>query len=176
MLEEEEKFGEDVELPPGTAGGVFGQRWWWLGRPWVILAVVAVLLAALGTVLWWTLSRPSATVPHLLTQLYERLIHWGERLKLQWQPHQTPYEQARLMVQAVPEGEAQIHSITSLYVRECFGPAAASGDELKAAAQSWLTLRPLLWRRWLRRLARPPQRLIRWWDRWSRRLASQFPG
>jgi len=47
---------------------------------------------------------------------------------------------------------------------------------LNAAARAWVTLRPLLWRRWLRRLFRPPQRLIRWQKRWSRRLASQFPG
>jgi len=132
-------------------------------------------LAVLGTVVWCILRRPPAAVPHLLPLLYERLIDWGERLKLRWQPHQTPYEQARLMARAVPEGQAQIDCIAGLYVRERFSPSPVSDDELASAAQAWLALRPVLWWRWLRRLARPPDRLIRWWDRWSRRLASQFP-
>ena len=175
--EDEEKFGEDVDIPAGPAGGMLGLgQWWSLNRPWVISVAGLVLLAALGVVVWWILRRPPAAVPHLLTQLYEQLIHWGERLKLRWQPHQTPYEQAGLMAQAVPEGKAQIDCIASLYVRERFSPTPASGDELNGAAQAWLALRPVLWRRWLRHLAQPPERLIRWRERWSRRLASQFPG
>jgi hypothetical protein len=144
--------------------------------PWTIAVAVGSLLAALVAVVLWKLRRPPSTAPHLLTQLYERLIQWGERLKLHWLPHQTPFEQARLMAQAVPEGQVQIDSITGLYVRERFGPAPAADDELDAAAQAWLALQPLLWRRRLRRFARPPERLLRWRDRWSRRLGSQFPG
>ncbi|MDH7486256.1 MAG: transglutaminase domain-containing protein [Anaerolineae bacterium] len=173
----EEKFGEDMYIPTGPVGGASGPgQWWTLNRWWVTLAAALVLLAALGGGVWWTLRRPPAAVPHLLTQLYVRLIRWGERLKLPWQAHQTPYEQARLMAQAVPEGQAQIDRITDLYVRECFSPTPISSDELASAAQAWLVLRPCLWRRWLRRLAQPPEGLIHWRDRWSRRLASQFPG
>lgn len=148
-LLEEEKFGEDVTLPERGAGI--------LGYPvkliwgWIALAV-GVLLAALGSLLWWLMRRPPPTTPHLLIQLYERLIHWGERLNLRWQAHQTPYEQAQLMALAVPEGRTQIDSITRLYVRERFSPITASDDELDGAARAWLALRPLLWRRWLRRL------------------------
>ena len=177
QMEEEDRFGEDVDIPPGPAGGMLGLRQWWpLGMTWTILVAIVVLLAPTGAVVWWMLRRPPSAAPHLLTQLYERLIQWGERLELRWQVHQTPHEQASLMAQAVPEGQVQIDSITSLYVRERFGPAPASDDELDAAAQAWLTLQPLLWRRWLHCLTRPPERLLRWKDRWSRRLASQFPG
>jgi len=115
MWEEEEKFGEDVILPE-RAAGILGYR---VGLIWGWIALaVGVLLTALGCVIWWTLRRPPPTTPHLLIQLYECIIRWGERLNLRWQAHQTPYEQARLMALAVPEGQPQIDSITDLYVRE----------------------------------------------------------
>jgi len=177
MLEEEEKFGEDVELPGGTVEEAFGRGRWWLRTPWIILAVM-VSLAVLGGVVWRTILHPPLpAAPHLATRLYERLVHWGQRLNLPWQVHQTPYEQGRLMAQVVPEGRAQIDHITNLYVRKCFSPVPISNDELTAASAAWLALRPVLWRRWLRRLIRRPEEwLRRWQERWSRRLASQFRG
>jgi hypothetical protein len=175
--EDEDKFGEDPELGSGPAGGMLGQRGWWPLSPlWTIALAAGVLLSVLGGATLWILLRPPPAVPHLLTQLYERLIRWGERLRLSWGAHQTPYEQARLMAHAVPEGQEQIDSITGLYVKERFGPAPAGDEDLNAASQAWLALQPLLWRRWLRLLAQPPERFVLWRERWSRRLAQQFPG
>jgi transglutaminase-like putative cysteine protease len=175
--DDEDKFGEEPDIGTGPAGGMLSPEGWWpLSTLWTVLLAMGLLLAALGGLAIWMLRRPPAAVPHLLTQLYDRLIRWGERLKLSWLPHQTPYEQARLMAQAVPEGQDQIDRITGLYVRERFSPAPSGAEELDVAAQAWLALQPLLWRRWLRLLAQPPERFALWRERWSRRLARQFPG
>jgi hypothetical protein len=80
------------------------------------------------------------------------------------------------MASAVPEGQEQIDSIAGLYVRERFGPVPAAQEDLDLAARAWLDLQPLLWHRWLRLLAQPPERFVQWRERWSRRLARQFPG
>ena len=175
--DDEDKYGEDPEIGPGPAGGMFRQAGWWpLSIFWTMVLAIGLLLASLGGAVLWILRRPPSAVPHLLTQLYERLIRWGERLRLSWVPHQTPFEQAGLMALAVPEGQQHIDSITGLYVRERFGPVPAAEEDLDLAAQSWLALQPLLWRRWLRLLAQPPERFVQWRERWSRRLARQFPG
>jgi transglutaminase-like putative cysteine protease len=175
--DEEDKFGEEPDIGAGPAGGMLTTEGWWpLSTLWTVVLVFGLVLAATGGFVLWLLRRPPATVPHLLTQLYGRLVQWGERLKLSWLPHQTPYEQAQLMAQAVPEGQEQIESITGLYVRECFGPTPARDEELSSAAQHWMVLQPLLWRRWLRVLVQPPERFVLWRERWSHRLARQFPG
>jgi hypothetical protein len=80
------------------------------------------------------------------------------------------------MAELVPEGEEQISTITGLYVRERFSPAPTADDDLASASQAWLTLRPLLWQRWLRLLAQPPRRFVFWRDRWKRRLGLQKIG
>jgi len=174
--EEEDLQGSRGEEFPPPGGGMWSDRRWPLSTLWTVLLALAVLLPASGGIVWWMLRRPRRAGPNLLVQLYELLIHWGERLKLRWQPHQTPYEQGRLMAQAVPDGEEQIGVITGLYVRERFGPAPAAAEELASASQAWLSLQPLLWRQWLRQLAQPPRRFVFWRERWKRRLGLQKIG
>ena len=162
--------GDAFPLPGG------GGRGWPLSTLWTVLLALALLMLAAGGVIWWLLRRPLQASPHLLLQLYEKFIHWGERLRLRWLPHQTPNEQGQLMAQMVPEGRKQIGTITGLYVRERFGPAPAADEELASASQAWLSLRPMLWHRWLRLLAQPPVRFVFWRERWKRRLGLQKIG
>jgi hypothetical protein len=174
-MEDEEKFGPEPLFGEGV-GGVLRAAAWPLSLPWTIALGVSVLLLAAGLAGWWLLRRrPPSLASSPLTQHYLRLVEWGERLRLKWQPHQTVYEQAGALTLAVPEGQAHIDQIARLYVLERFSPLPAGQADLESASRSWSLLRPMLWRHWLRRLSRP-EGLMRWYDRWSRRLSRQFPG
>ena len=72
----------------------------------------------------------------------------------------TPYENARRLGRAVPEGREPIDSITESYVQFSF-----SGRRMQAsnsgALVAWQALRPTLWRSWMNRKLRqrtPPER------------------
>jgi len=174
---DEDKFGEDPELGQGSVGGLTrGQSWWPLSLGWTIASAVAIGLVFAGLVAWLISRRRRSRAASILTDLYERMILWGQRLRVQWQAQQTVFEQAQAMGRAVPDGRDQIHSIASLYVRERFSPVPASQEEIESASRAWGALLPILWKTWVRLISRPPKRFVQWRERWSRRLASQFPG
>jgi transglutaminase-like putative cysteine protease len=74
---------------------------------------------------------------------YARLVRLARWLGVDLQAHQTPYEQARLLREAVPETSEEINHITDDFVRETF----ARDDRGAARARSiWQHIRLSLWR------------------------------
>lgn len=103
--------------------------------PW--LASLGVILLAVGGG-WFFLRKskllgPTAFTPDLPTILFDRMHRWAERLGISFRLSATPYEQARELTQALPQGRRPIEQITESYVQQQFGPGeglavSASGD------------------------------------------------
>lgn len=150
-----EQMPEDASAFESAAGTIANTPWW-------MWALVTPLLLAGGLWFIWRtrVNGPIGFDPDLPPILFERLQNWAMRLGLGGPASDTPYEQARSLSTALPEGEQPITSITEQYVQYRFRRRLAdsvsysvseSNDEL---TQEWQTLQPLLWRRWLRKLAR----------------------
>ncbi len=119
---QEEMF--DPMDEPGVFGDEFsfGEEASALAHSWWLWALVTPLALAVGLwVIWRTrVAGPSQFDPNLPPILYERLQRWATRLGLRPPESDTPYEQARHLSQAVPEGRASIRAITEVYVALSF--------------------------------------------------------
>jgi transglutaminase-like putative cysteine protease len=164
MLDEFQDPGMEGTFDPSLQDkeGAFARSTWWL---WALLT--PLLLVVGGYVIWRTRVRgPNAFDPDLPPILFARLQRWAERLGLRPPIHHTPYEQARRLTRAVPEGQAPIVAITDSYVRYRFARHASAAQPGRVAtagsvgapdeglAASWQTLEPVLWRAWLNKLLR----------------------
>ena len=147
MFNDPNAFGEDFEL--GASSSVLEDRMWWL---WGILTPV-VLVVGLALIWRTRFALPTDFDPHLPSILYARLQGWGTRLGMDTAPSWTPYETARRLGRAVPEGRVPIDTITETYVRYSFSGRQAP-DSAANARGAWNQLQPVLWRAWARRLMR----------------------
>lgn len=147
LRSEEDKYGEseDVaggDLPAGqTADSPPVVRQIGLG-----LALLAIMAAAVVILSRRQRQQPRQPVlsPDIPLRIYERLERWAARVGLARRPSQTPYEHTRVLVTALPEGEAPIRRITDLYVQECFSPTALTARDLQSIFSDWQSLQPLL--------------------------------
>jgi transglutaminase-like putative cysteine protease len=120
---------------------------------WLVGLMLLLIPAGLTTV--WALRERKWRGLNLVERVYEKLCHFARRLGIPYRGHQTPYEYAAALITAVPEGQGPVRRITDLYVRKRFSGREISGEE---AGEAWRSLRPILWRRWLRRKLEKLQR------------------
>jgi len=128
----------------------------WLGG--LILLTTPMVLAA-----FWAWREQKQRGLSLVERIYQRLCDFARRLGIKFQQHQTPYEYAAALRTTIPEGQDAVQRIADLYVRERFSGREVRGQE---AGEAWQSLRPILWRSWLRRKLESLQR----------RAASRIPG
>jgi hypothetical protein len=168
LLGDEDLLGPDMQTDAGgavqpasaadqTAAADSGRL-----RMWIGLAVLAVLAAAVGAVIWR--RRQPATQrtieralldPLFTVKLFGRLLQWAQWLRLPLLSSQTPNEQAAALVAAVPEGQTAIQSITDLYVEDLYSPHGPDQRKSEQALVAWSALQPLLRRTWLQIRLRP---------------------
>jgi len=143
----EEGTGEEDDLPAGEGGFIYSQA---TGRRQVVRLVAGLILVSIsaGLATIWALRERKWKGLNLVEQVYERLCSFARRLGIEFQRHQTPYEYAAALSTVIPEGQDPVQRITDLYVRERFSGREVSGQE---AEEAWRGLKPILWRRWLRR-------------------------
>lgn len=140
------------QMPAG--GGRFQPR-----PVWIALGVL-LMLAVLGAGWWMIWGRPTygpdAFEAELPALFYERVSAWTRRLGVALQPAQTPYERAAVLGQSLPLGRPFIQRITEIYVQHRYGRrrALAGGADDRELDENWRRLRPILWKAWLKRLAR----------------------
>lgn len=171
MDESQQPFADDALQQLSLEEQARARRRWWI---WAGLTPVLLVLG--GWLIWRTrVSGPTAFDPDLPPILYERLQRWAQRLRMIGPASQTPYEQARDLGRALPEGRKPIATITDGYVHYRFSGRAARAAAMTAAGQtsdieasavqtatgvndplimSWQSLEPVLWKAWLRRLVR----------------------
>lgn len=142
-------------------------RYWWV---WALLTPL-VLVGGLWFIRRSRYSGPSGFEPELPSIFYERMQRWADRLGLSGLVSHTPYEQGQFLSRALPEGRAPITNITENYVRYRFSrrplpveihhstvpPAPVtemiSESDNGTLTQDWQLLQPLLWRKWVAKLA-----------------------
>lgn len=142
QLPEDNFFGD-------FAGEAVDRAPWWI---WAIVTPLVLLGAAL--LLFRTrMFGPNAFTPDLPPILFERLQMWAQRLGIPFGEQQTPYEQARRLSRALPEGRGLIDDITDTYVLYRFSNRADRSAPVDGehVVESWEELRPMLQRAWLRK-------------------------
>jgi transglutaminase-like putative cysteine protease len=109
--------------------------------PWQV-ALAGLILGAAAIVLYLA-NRYNRQVESDVDRSFGRLGVWSNRLGLHWQPNQTPYESAELLVSAVPAGEEPVLALTQQYVQKRFSPQQHEADDFDPQRE-WRVLRPLL--------------------------------
>lgn len=130
-------LGVDEGANSGGAG-FFGDI-----SPWTIGITTTVLLVA--AVMMVMAQRVNTRIEADVDRSYDRLGGWARWLGITWRPTQTPYEQADLLVSAVPDGQAPVRNLTRQYVRKQFSPER-NAEEGFDPTQEWRSLRPVLLR------------------------------
>jgi transglutaminase-like putative cysteine protease len=133
----------------------------WLVLPGVLGALALVLV---GSVTWWLtddwrLSRKAPMV--VITTLYRRLGHHGQRLAVPPRPGSTPHEftvalaahvvelaSGRRYARLVASAPQEVSRLTALYTRGLYSPHLPGAAERAEALRTWRRLRQRLWLSW----------------------------
>ncbi|NOX61525.1 MAG: transglutaminase domain-containing protein, partial [Chloroflexi bacterium] len=165
-----------IEPEPEQGGGAMGSALSapaeFIGQRWGYLLLMVSILGVLLLAIWSArrMTQPPKpgkkpvfrTVPAgFAVRLWEKLVTWARRLGLTDAPSLTPLERAHMMAELAPEAAADIQAITQLYIRDQYSPHPITVDDASEAHMRWLTLRPLLIRRWLDMRLRMPKGLRR---------------
>ncbi|PKO22938.1 MAG: hypothetical protein CVU38_06675 [Chloroflexi bacterium HGW-Chloroflexi-1] len=139
-------------LPRGDTRTPGFADWVQTHRAGLIVGVLAVILSVAGG-LWLRRQRLALLAdPNLLGRLFGMMETWATRLRIPWPASHTPLEHAAAFNQALPEAEPTVNRVTTLFVAQQYGRQRPPADALTSTAEEWEQLRPLLWKRWLRRL------------------------
>lgn len=114
---------------------------------WQMLAAVLVVAMAAGAVL--LAGRMNRAIEGTIEGSYSRLAMWGRWLRLPMMASQTPNERADVIVDAVPEGEQPVRTITDSFVRSRFSKRKQL-DLFTYTNAEWRELRPILFREGIR--------------------------
>lgn len=141
------------ELPQGMEGYVEAQNpvSRWFERNWGRLAALLVLAVALGGFIMYWRRRNAAFFQEsdLLARMFGVLGMWARRLKVPWAPSQTPLERAAQFNRKLPEAAPAVDNIAHLFVAQQYGRQEPPPGTLATVTESWRTLQPRLWRRWV---------------------------
>jgi hypothetical protein len=154
--ERREEKEVDAEIAPETAPlPIFG-----IG-PWSMAPCggALVLLVIGGTIIAWYLLTRKPRSPSPMERIYEKMARYAQLMGIGWPAHQTPYEYAAALIEALPRGQAQVVRITDFYVKERFSSEGTNEGEIEEAKEAWHILRPTLWQQAIRQ--RLPQAFVR---------------
>ena len=161
LLDREELLGEGIDEASDTtldedllallraeedAAAVVEPSFWETFPFWQALG--AILVLAVAVTLSYTANEMNKRVEGDVEKSFSRLHSWGRWLGIQARSVHTPYEQAEMMITAVPEGKEPIRSLTKQFVLKQFSPAKAFEEGFNPLTQ-WQQLRPILIRQTL---------------------------
>ena len=160
LLNREELLGEDDPVDNPTAGNnplddllpedenvaAVELSFWDTFPVWQAVGALLVLLVAVA--LSYIANEMNKRVEGDVDKSFSRLRSWANWLGVQTQSAFTPYEQAEVLVTAVPEGKEPIRNLTKQFVLKQFTAAKAFEDGFSPLTQ-WKQLRPILIRQTL---------------------------
>jgi hypothetical protein len=116
----------------------------------IIAGVILLLFLAGGLWLavWWYENRQAPKKPGGGTWAFARLTRLGTWLRVKPSIAHTPFEQAQLIGQVVPQRQSEIEHLADLYVRERYGRAEVDVQETRSI---WQRIHWSLWRAGFRR-------------------------
>jgi transglutaminase-like putative cysteine protease len=115
-------------------------------RIFVWQTAVAVIILVIALILMWVANEYNKRVEGDVNRSYSRLESWAGWLGLKLQPAKTPYERADLILTEVPEGSAQVRSLTRQYVLRQFSPSHENEENFNPR-EEWRILRPMFLRK-----------------------------
>ena len=119
-----------------------------------------VLLVIGGVMVSWYLWTSEARNSSPVERIYENMARYAQLIGIGWSAHQTPYEYAAALVEALPQGRTQIVQITDLYVKERFSSKGTDEGEIEETKEAWRALKPTLWQQMIRQRLLQPRRLL----------------
>lgn len=160
LLNREALLGEDLEnsqdppIDPNEIANLLDQEeaavieptFWDTFPVWQALGAILVLAVALT--LSYVANEMNKRVEGDVDKSFSRLHSWANWLGLPTRSTHTPYEQAEIMVTAVPQGKEPIRNLTKQFVLKQFSSAKAFEEGFSPLTQ-WQQLRPLLIRQTL---------------------------
>ena len=81
-----------------------------------------------------------------IREIYRRLLWATSRSRVARWRHETPYEYARRLGQAIPDGSEPLGDLTNLYVNVRYGDLEAEDEQVEQANNSWRFFNGLLQR------------------------------
>jgi hypothetical protein len=144
---EREEKDLDAEIAPETAGIPLAGTGPWSMALW---GGALVLLVIGGVMVSWYLWTREPRNPSPVGRIYEKIAQYARLIGIGWSVHQTPYEYASALVEALPQGRAQIVRITDFYVKECFSNEGTDEEEIEEVKEAWRALRSTLWQQAIR--------------------------
>ncbi len=151
LLDDADRLPEEVDVNPGLAdpenlADLLEERG--NQNPDVSIGIDLVWQAGLGVVIMgiaiagvFLANRANRRVESSVGKSYRRLGNWAPWLGILVQPAHTPYEQAKLLAEAVPEGKEPLRNLTYQYVKQLFSPARSADADFDPR-QEWKRLRP----------------------------------
>jgi hypothetical protein len=129
----------------------------WFHNHWLVLAIVAavLVLVVITGVLVWRRQRAFLRSSELLAGLLGQVGSWAARLRIPWPASHTALEHANQFGQTVPEAAPVVSQIAALFAAQRYGRQRPPSDRVETMALEWQKLQPALWKKWLRRVARP---------------------
>jgi hypothetical protein len=112
-----------------------------------------------GVTVSWYLWRREPRKSSPVERIYEKMARCAQLMGIGWPAHQTPYESAAALIEALPQGRARIVQITDFYVKERFSSKGTDEGEIEEAKEAWRALRPTLWQQMIRQRLPQPRRL-----------------
>lgn len=100
-----------------------------------ILITIIALLVIGGVILWWVEYRGLGGL-NPIQKAYARLEIYGRWLGIPLHNRQTPQERRHVLVEAVPDGEPPITTITHLYTHDRFAPPNTDAEHTHAEDQA----------------------------------------
>ena len=79
-----------------------------------------------------------------IREIYRRLLWQASYSRIARRYHETPYEYARRLGQAVPDGSMQLSELTNLYINVRYGDLEAEHKQVDYANSLWRILQRLL--------------------------------
>jgi transglutaminase-like putative cysteine protease len=137
----------DAEIAPETVGIPLARTGRWSMALW---AGALLLLVIGGVTASWCLWTRELRNLSPVERIYEKMARYAQLMDIGWPAYQTPHEHAEALVEALPQGRAQIAQITDFYVKERFSSGGTDEREIEKAKESWWALRPTLWRQTIR--------------------------
>jgi transglutaminase-like putative cysteine protease len=119
------------------------------------IALAAVALLVIAALYRRQREKVFLTSPELLAGLLGRVGAWASRLRIPWPASHTPMEHAARFGREVPEAEPVVTRIATLFAAQRYGRQQPQPETVQTAVREWANLRVSLWKRWLRKLARP---------------------
>jgi transglutaminase-like putative cysteine protease len=144
---EREERDVDAEIAPETVGIPIAGTGPWSMALW---GGALVLVAIGGVMVAWYLWTKEPRIPKPVERIYEKMARYAQLIGVSWSAHQTPYEYAAALVEALPQSQAQIVLITDSYVKERFSSEGADEGEIEEAEEAWHALGPALWQQAIR--------------------------